>query len=308
MSTRVIHVLPLCIYFADVFSFGTLPGSLACIFSFEQVLTSQQVMYTNYDSCFQYFQGCYHLNIEGINIEQVWVHALFAEQVFVNEAPCVRIPLLPNCKTPLLLQSLNLDHLTILVHSTSFNMANVALTEELDAINAIYGQETLSPLGEYAGNIRLRLGLPTEEKLVYWLQFESDYPHTIPQIEKAELSLHQSTDRRNQNIFLILFTVLQEVFVTGNVCLFDLVDGVLPLIASLCNYSLKNESGQSIVPSIVPLKWKWTCKPFIDMDVARNTMQCQTCFDKLYAFEMILVPCGHFFCFECFARKFRPPL
>lgn len=132
---------------------------------------------------------------------------------------------------------------------------NQVLAEELEVVNAIYGAGTLIVLTPSSDKLRLRLELPLYEveKLVFWLNFDADYPNTVPSIQQAELTLLQETDRRVQNIYLILFSLLHAPG-TGETSIESAIYRALPITASLQYYTFDPDIAVEIAPYANPGK------------------------------------------------------
>lgn len=182
------------------------------------------------------------------------------------------------------------------------------LTEEMEAVNAIYGPGTLHVLAVEDTSTRLRFELPIAEHAVYWLDFSPDYPQSLPTIKQAELDLSRSLDRRLQNIYLIVFSTLQAVFKPGHVCIFDTLETVLPIISCLDGYCIDTDEAYYLTPTLVPSEWKWTSNPFINMSNVSEIVDCVICMEDAYSFKMIRAPCKHYLCLDCFQSKSVPPI
>ena len=188
-----------------------------------------------------------------------------------------------------------------LAANNSHAMLHNALSEEIEVVNAVYGPGTLVVLFVEDTKVRLRLELPTNEPMIFWLDLEHRYPNTIPTIKQAGLTLHQSMDRRTQNIYLVLFTTLQKVFESGSACLYNLIDDSLSIVACLQGYSFDTALSEVFAPEATMEEWQWTHKPFINMTDAIALVECVICCDEFHAYKLILAPCKHDFCLDCFA-------
>lgn len=133
------------------------------------------------------------------------------------------------------------------------SLLNHDLTEEVEVVNAIYGAGTLEVMTDNGGKLRLRLELPLGESMVFWLNLTNSYPKDNPSIQQAELCLHQETDRRIQNIFLILFLLL-ETQKREVISIESLLHQALPIIASLCNYTFDADVAIEVAPDVNPGK------------------------------------------------------
>ncbi|KAK5948558.1 hypothetical protein OHC33_010454 [Knufia fluminis] len=188
--------------------------------------------------------------------------------------------------------------------SVNAAMVNDILTDELCALNAIYGEGTLQITQTNNKMVTAMLRLPSTG-ISFRIEFAEDYPSHPPVIEEPDLPLHLSMNRRIQNMRLLIFQVLHSIFVPGTVCMFDLLDACLPLILCLKEDGLDSEMAWHMVYQTsemtdVQAQWRWTYKERIDMSGFADMLNCTICFEDGFAFQMIAVPCGHYFCYSCF--------
>lgn len=139
--------------------------------------------------------------------------------------------------------------------TAKLSLINGTLTEEIEVVNAIYGPGTLTVLIADSTRLRLRLELPLGElqATVFWLNFAADYPQTRPSIQQAELTLQQETDRRIQNVFLVLFSLLSSIR-ERSPCIESLIHESLPIIASLRGHAFDPETATDVAPYADPGK------------------------------------------------------
>jgi len=115
---------------------------------------------------------------------------------------------------------------------------NEALSDEVQAINAIYGEGTLQVTSIHNTKTRMRLTLPAtiydgdesvfnEESrkrsmqrrrlstvdVAFWIEFPLDYPYSKPLVSDADVALHEYQSKSLWKIQLMLFSVLETIFV-----------------------------------------------------------------------------------------------
>jgi hypothetical protein len=95
---------------------------------------------------------------------------------------------------------------------------------EIEAINAIYGDETLSEVDRKEGIYVLKI--PSIETTSVRLQFSPSYPATAPAILGSETVGENARKGEAAAIVQQLKDSLQAVFIPGQVCLFDLLENI----------------------------------------------------------------------------------
>lgn len=94
------------------------------------------------------------------------------------------------------------------------------LTDEVEAINSIYGEGSLIPAGDEDAELYI-LSLP-DETVSLRLQFPADYPNVPPSV----ISTNSSGGRRGEAArdLAIFRNALGNVYQPGQVCLFDAIE------------------------------------------------------------------------------------
>ena len=115
------------------------------------------------------------------------------------------------------------------------------LENEVEAINAIYGQGTLQKTNATGNYI---LGIPQAQSSLR-MRFPSDYPESRPQIVGTERTGEHTRKGYGKEVVDLATKTLEAVFTPGLVCLFDLLQEVE---ASLANQSDKQDSHSSRFP------------------------------------------------------------
>lgn len=186
-------------------------------------------------------------------------------------------------------------------------LINETLMDEIESLNAIFGGGTLCVTRAKGDGIETQFRLPAPspaDQLTFCIIFPDSYPDSAPVYLRADVGLFQSLDRRIQNIGLIVFTLLEYVFVPGNVCIFDLIDVVLPMIGCMEEYTIDLEKVELSCPQLSHWEWRWAEKTFVNMNTYKERVECVICCDEDYAFKMVQVPCKHSYCFNCFESEY----
>lgn len=186
------------------------------------------------------------------------------------------------------------------------SLINQALSEEIEALNSIYGEDTLCVLNAKSDRIETQFRLPAPlpaDRVPFCLSFSCTYPEQPPEYCYADVELHQSLDRRIQNIGILIFISLKEVFKSGEVCIFDLIDHVLPVIACMEDYNIRPDRASEDCPQMAGNDWQWSSRAFINMNTIRDVVECFICCDEDYTFKMITLPCNDHYCFSCFQSE-----
>jgi len=107
---------------------------------------------------------------------------------------------------------------------------NSSLNDEIEALNSIYGDSTLTITSDDASNTSAILQLPSQP-FSFLLSFPPTYPDTAPTIDGT--SSTGNTHRGSASAALaILRSTLGRVYTAGTVCLFDLVEEVGSLLGA----------------------------------------------------------------------------
>src|SRR2546423_2593796 len=100
---------------------------------------------------------------------------------------------------------------------------NLALADEIEAINSIYGPDTIRLTSEEsAQSVEAVLTLP-DKPFSFKLSFERNYPETQPTITGVH-SVAEGAKGDGKIVEGLLEDTLQRVWVPGQVCLFDLLE------------------------------------------------------------------------------------
>ncbi|KAL3441347.1 ribosomal protein S5 domain 2-type protein [Aspergillus insuetus] len=115
--------------------------------------------------------------------------------------------------------------------SSTFDIANTELADEVEAINAIYDPDTItisssssstsSPSASISPATTIKLQIPNHPNLSFLLAFESTYPETPPKI----LGTASTAARGEGKIAIdVLEDILERTYQPGAVCLFDVIN------------------------------------------------------------------------------------
>jgi putative IMPACT (imprinted ancient) family translation regulator len=118
-------------------------------------------------------------------------------------------------------------------HDTT--VSNTYLSDEIEAINAIYGTEVVTSIAnssytkEGTDHLVLR---PPDQTISFLVSFDYDYPQTCPHIDGTQ-STGALVKGEGQHAVKLMQDTLGEVWTPGSVCLFDLIEEVGPSLAKL---------------------------------------------------------------------------
>ena len=101
-------------------------------------------------------------------------------------------------------------------------LRNSALADEIEAINSIYGDETLSSTSSDVASSHAVLKFP-EQPFSFTVTFAPDYPNSPPQINGTR-STQNSSKGEGTAAAQILRDVIARVWTPGQVCLFDVIE------------------------------------------------------------------------------------
>lgn len=105
------------------------------------------------------------------------------------------------------------------------SLLNTALSEEVDAVNAIYGTNVLTPVDSNSGersidHIILR---PPGQSISFILSFNRNYPQSCPQVDGTQ-STGDLGRGGGHHAVKALEEILGRVWTPGMVCVFDLIE------------------------------------------------------------------------------------
>lgn len=112
---------------------------------------------------------------------------------------------------------------------------NAALSEEIEAVNAICGRDALTPIAysscakesiDHVDHVVLR---PPGQSSSFILSFDHHYPESCPQVDGIQSTGNLGKGEGHQTA-RVLQEVLLRVWTPGVVCLFDLIEEVEPLL------------------------------------------------------------------------------
>lgn len=113
-------------------------------------------------------------------------------------------------------------------------ISNAALIEEIEAVNAIYGTDVVAPTfakesakSSQVDRVSLR---PPDQPISFILSFQSRYPDTCPQLDGTQ-SIGTLGKGEGHHALELLQETLARVWTPGSVCLFDLIEEVVPLLS-----------------------------------------------------------------------------
>jgi hypothetical protein len=150
---------------------------------------------------------------------------------------------------------------------------NDALNDECEALNSIYGSDTIVVSAAESG-VAAVLRLPNLP-FSFLLAFPFNYPDTSPEVRGTN-STGGSGRGEGGAVLAVLREVLGRTFNPGQVCLFDLVEEVLPLLKS-SNHgktedTLEDIEDRSVEPERYPAAGTLTANPASNLTPPAWTM------------------------------------
>ena len=128
------------------------------------------------------------------------------------------------------------------------SILNPALSEEVDAVNAIYGTNVVASVADSNNSSKDRtdhLALQTPGQSVsFLLSFPHDYPETCPQVDGTQ-STGKLGKGEGHHAAKLLQDTVEKVWTPGSVCLFDLIEEAGPLLLRLQD-GASEASGQAV--------------------------------------------------------------
>lgn len=115
---------------------------------------------------------------------------------------------------------------------------NDDFTNEIDAINSIYGSSTI---GASPGSNTYILAIP-DNAISIQLQFSPDYPNAPPSVLGTETSGEHTKKGYASHILKIVRDTLATIYQPGQVCLFDLLEETRGRLADIAQQSEESRS------------------------------------------------------------------
>jgi hypothetical protein len=100
---------------------------------------------------------------------------------------------------------------------------NTALADEIEAINSIYGQGTIRLTTPVDDSLAAILQVP-DTPFSFTLAFNSTYPDTEPRVHGVHSVAEGGAIGDGKAAEALLVDILRRVWITGQVCLFDLIE------------------------------------------------------------------------------------
>ena len=172
------------------------------------------------------------------------------------------------------------------------------LADEIEAINAIYGESTLRVTSSRSSDVVCLLNL-NSQAFSLELCFPKSYPNDAPKatgIDPLWMSLWDFAKVQKTE----LDSALQETFKPGQVCLFDTLEAMRA-----------TSSLQSANPTVnanpgalsLALTNTWVLMTPDDIDGLKQEQQCAACLDHYMAVDLANLHCKHSYCPDCLQSK-----
>ena len=199
-------------------------------------------------------------------------------------------------------------------------ITNVSLTDELEAIEAIYGQGTIKVSSTSTKHTSIELRPPATTH-GFFLTFPALYPEHAPAITGVD-SLRLSLELAPQENLLYLRLALFHTFQPGQVCLYDMMERYLEILRKrqlLENDNLANFNNLKVVHFDEEMK-QLASSVTNTMDKARASahfMQvqldllssgivgCSVCLEPVFRSYSATLRCKHSYCIPCLQDGIR---
>jgi len=195
---------------------------------------------------------------------------------------------------------------------------NPALADEVCALNAIYGDGTVTATFSDAHHttVSLRLG---GLKYSFLIRILESYPRSAPQVLGVD-DLIQSTVPSVQQNAVFFRACVSCVHLPDNVCLFDAIEEFEPLLTLQEQYDPISPTGPSnealsakrsmmLRDLAARAKAKQNWRPDHCEDSMFNVVDCAVCMEPFFRVETANLQCHHSFCRGCLHGLFQllPP-
>lgn len=208
-----------------------------------------------------------------------------------------------------------------------------AFSDELEAVNAIFGENTCQVIGTDSQKTRVQLRLPAasyesfapkligrhKDRMVgswkritlgsgitFVADFPIEYPQVMPEIVYLDVSLLEYYEANMWKVHVALVLFLKDVFRAGDVCIYDWFLKCTPAIHCLGRDGLDWAKFVKTAPELTfdEKAWRWALRREpMEVDEALEQRECTICLDEHIGCEMVDLDCGHVFCIDCFHGK-----
>lgn len=181
------------------------------------------------------------------------------------------------------------------------------LSDEINALNAIYGENTVTVTFHNHHHTTIVLKLPN---LTYGflLQIPSTYPNSIPRVMGVD-DLAQSRDLSVQQSATYLHACIAAVHQPRSVCLYDAIDELAPILhlqRKQRQYRCREDAMEVLTEQSIALRdlavraksRSFQFQSNID-DNFPGVSDCAACMEPFFKIMMTNLQCQHSFCREC---------
>ena len=124
---------------------------------------------------------------------------------------------------------------------SSTTTCNPALTDEIEAIRAIFDEDTIQIVSSDSSTTTLHLK-PPAQPFTFTLSFPADYPDVPPSID-GTASTGDTSKGAGDHAVKLLAGILGTVYQPGAVCLFELISDAGPLLEEESNINSNGNDG-----------------------------------------------------------------
>jgi len=179
--------------------------------------------------------------------------------------------------------------------SHAHQLTNEELSDEIEAINAIYGEATLKITGSQHSNITCLLSIDGYA-ISLEMRFPLAYPARPPIVTGID-PLWMGQWPAAKDLRASFEQVLKEVFIPGSVCIFDVVEG----IRSTPTHTAPQ--ARSTTATRASSKESSSTRTLVNLSQLQSAQECSACLDLLMSVDLVTLKCRHAYCTECLHRK-----
>jgi RWD domain/Zinc finger, C3HC4 type (RING finger) len=178
---------------------------------------------------------------------------------------------------------------------------NTELEDEVGALNAIYGDSTLT-IASYGESYTTCL-LKSEDGPYSWeIRFPASYPSEAPNVVGID-SLWMSIGPKTKQEATRIQRIVEESFTPGQVCMFDVVN----MLRVQAKMEVPKDSVEEFVQtSSLSTTSRVPPRQLPDFADLESLTQCGSCLDEYMMVDLAKLPCRHTFCPECVQSMNRP--
>jgi hypothetical protein len=188
------------------------------------------------------------------------------------------------------------------------------LNDEIDALNAIYGENTVTVTFHNHHHTTIVLKLP-DLTYGFLLQIPGTYPNSVPRVMGVD-NLVQSRELGVQESATYLHACISGVYQPGSVCLYDAIDELAPMLdrqKQQRQYRSREDAMEVLTQQSMALRdlavrarrRSLQFQDGIDDDFP-GVSDCAACMEPFFKILMTHLQCQHSFCPDCLYGRPSP--